>query len=861
MDKVLKALYLLGTMTLILNCEPHQTENLNPRCMDRTDHSERVKDSSQCSIFSTGSCVSGSTTYCGKKSPDGCWCDDLCINYNDCCADKEEVCDNIQPTPDPKSCLNHCDQKAPGGCWCDDLCEKYNDCCVDKKKVCDNIQPTPTVEPTPTPTPCPACLPCMATVTGRTTYPPNYNYCKPMANVDIRIKSRHCSGAQHIATGTTDELGNFTIEIESCGVEDGSVYGLESTYKREGGLDMTIECNKDNHAEFVMEPNSTNLNNFEFDRNWVVNPNGTDTATHGSWIRGIPEETSKNGILYQLDYAASPTKVMATDPHAGKDADSYDVDGGVTSIRSPTFVPNGNGDTFVWLRYVFSHDENATDADYLRVTLVGTSKKEVLLEERGSSSIKSAVWKTFEKQISGYVDEKSYLLVEVADNQNDSLIEAMLDDVTVYTVYPTPMPLPPKPPNKKQLWVSNGTAQGTQILKEYLQSINHCAEGISNKILFTGSDKEHGNELWISDGTSLGTILLKDIYPGSSGSLPNRFTAMNNSVFFQATEGPNGAGLWKTDGTQAGTELVKGIKHISDMIEFNGQLILGLSDGNSGAELWKSDGTASGTVMIKDIYPGSQSSYPTAMAILKGMVLFRASDNIHNSALWKTDGTKAGTKLVKDIYPNSALGLGDKIHIVQGLAYFLADDGKHGLEIWRSDGTEAGTFMIKDMKPVNHVRQLIPVGDRLFFISDKSLWQTDGTEKGTVPVQLLDSQQTPYSYVPMAVMNNDLYVETTECDYGQELWKFNWKDDGLGLFTDINTGPQHSVITIMGVTQNMLWFYVRHNATEVLDFDLWKTDGSKAQTNLVKELLPFYSNGTKVCGEIDGQILFLPELK
>ncbi len=84
--------------------------------------------------------------YCSKKAPGGCWCDDLCTKYNDCCADKEEICKSPQPTPDPtptptpdptqKSCEGYCDKKSPGGCWCDKLCSSYGDCCPDKQQIC-----------------------------------------------------------------------------------------------------------------------------------------------------------------------------------------------------------------------------------------------------------------------------------------------------------------------------------------------------------------------------------------------------------------------------------------------------------------------------------------------------------------------------------------------------------------------------------------------------------------------------------------------------------------------------------------------------------------------------------------------------
>ncbi len=92
--------------------------------------------------------------YCGNKAPGGCWCDNLCDNYGDCCADKKAACDGPSPTPTPgptptptpaptptptpniNSCQGYCGNKAPGGCWCDNYCESYNDCCTDKKQIC-----------------------------------------------------------------------------------------------------------------------------------------------------------------------------------------------------------------------------------------------------------------------------------------------------------------------------------------------------------------------------------------------------------------------------------------------------------------------------------------------------------------------------------------------------------------------------------------------------------------------------------------------------------------------------------------------------------------------------------------------------
>jgi len=68
---------------------------------------------------------------CGGQAAGGCWCDDQCTKYGDCCSDKAEIC-----APDPNSCAGSCGGQAPGGCWCDSQCAKYGDCCTDKAQTC-----------------------------------------------------------------------------------------------------------------------------------------------------------------------------------------------------------------------------------------------------------------------------------------------------------------------------------------------------------------------------------------------------------------------------------------------------------------------------------------------------------------------------------------------------------------------------------------------------------------------------------------------------------------------------------------------------------------------------------------------------
>ena len=50
-----------------------------------------------------GSCATVEGDTCGAQSPDGCWCDEQCAQFGDCCADVAAVCDD-EPVPEPAGC-------------------------------------------------------------------------------------------------------------------------------------------------------------------------------------------------------------------------------------------------------------------------------------------------------------------------------------------------------------------------------------------------------------------------------------------------------------------------------------------------------------------------------------------------------------------------------------------------------------------------------------------------------------------------------------------------------------------------------------------------------------------------------------
>ena len=81
------------------------------------------------------------------------------------------------------------------------------------------------------------------------------------------------------------------------------------------------------------------------------------------------------------------------------------------------------------------------------------------------------------------------------------------------------------------------------------------------RAMFSATDPYHGNELWITDGTAGGTRLVKDINANNQGfasSAPGQFASLGDGrAIFTATDGENGLAPWISDGTEAGTFMLR----------------------------------------------------------------------------------------------------------------------------------------------------------------------------------------------------------------------------------------------------------------------------------------------------------------
>jgi Zn-dependent metalloprotease len=170
---------------------------------------------------------------------------------------------------------------------------------------------------------------------------------------------------------------------------------------------------------------------FEAARGWVTNPNGTDTATTGQWVRGNPVGTVSGAVTTQLDATPSGVNALVTGT-AGGAAGTADVDGGTTSIQSPAIaIPAGGTVTLSFSSYL-AHLNNAANVDFFRVEIINAAGAATnVFQQLGAAANRPAAYATQTANISAFAGQTIRIRISAADAGTGSLIEAAVDNVQI----------------------------------------------------------------------------------------------------------------------------------------------------------------------------------------------------------------------------------------------------------------------------------------------------------------------------------------------------------------------------------------------------------------------------------------------
>src|SRR5262249_18433602 len=104
------------------------------------------------------------------------------------------------------------------------------------------------------------------------------------------------------------------------------------------------------------------------------------------------------------------------------------------------------------------------------------------------------------------------------------------------------------PATGAELWQSDGTAGGTALVRDINPGQSSAFDGDARNnsfaavgaiLLFAADDGVHGSRLWRSDGTADGTVLVKEV-------VPSRLSAVGDLLLFAGADAAHGEELWRS---------------------------------------------------------------------------------------------------------------------------------------------------------------------------------------------------------------------------------------------------------------------------------------------------------------------------
>lgn len=302
------------------------------------------------------------------------------------------------------------------------------------------------------------------------------------------------------------------------------------------------------------------------------------------------------------------------------------------------------------------------------------------------------------------------------------------------------------------LWSSDGTPEGTRLIRSFPQASLSARTGASGRLYFL----EHGpaGGLWASDGTAAGTqrVVTMEVSGATAPLL------LAGTLYF-GVEGVADGGLWASDGTAAGTRRLTALAGLQNLTAGEGRLWF-----SAGRDLWVSDGTSAGTTLV------ARLGLVPAQLVAEGRRLFFSDlAGVVTGApllfgLWASDGTAAGTV---------SLGLDDRRlsepPVVVGGRLALVAEGR----LYFSDGTPAGTRPAA--APAQAASLLVGSGPRLFFQGCEpdtgcELWVSDGSGDGTRLAHELAPGRSSSNPRPIAATATALFFTAGEGGEARGLW-------------------------------------------------------------------------------------------
>lgn len=376
----------------------------------------------------------------------------------------------------------------------------------------------------------------------------------------------------------------------------------------------------------------------------------------------------------------------------------------------------------------------------------------------------------------------------------------------------------------------------------------------NNQLYFIAQNDKTGSELWKTDGTAAGCSLVKDINLGNGSSIISNFLRFKNKFYFIATDGIYGYQLWASDGTSPGTKkITSGVTYPVQKLVATNDHIFFLTKNNKKLEVWKSDGTAEGTTVVKGDIPIWNN--PENLTVAMGKVFFSAQpEGSNNTRVWRTDGTYDGTIPITQILDGNGSGPGGTSHPTQfvefnGALYFVSRGNPftypNTVGIMKTDGTVEGTVPVRGIHPGS--MRLIEYSDVMvhngkmyfsFFEVDYNryfIWSSEGTA-GSTTLEYDYSGPDYFSPCEMSVMDDKIYFTAGNSSGGTSLIQFNPSTKAAQEVKEVFSRQEAPFIFFSFIDANKIIssgnkIFLAVSTGTYYSFDLWLSDGSIAGTS------------------------------
>jgi ELWxxDGT repeat protein len=286
---------------------------------------------------------------------------------------------------------------------------------------------------------------------------------------------------------------------------------------------------------------------------------------------------------------------------------------------------------------------------------------------------------------------------------------------------------------------------------------------IRSTLYFVGSTPGAGSQVWISNGTTQGTRVLAratECFSHACVSPPSQLLRLGDEVFYFSDDG-----LYRADGMPV-AELERPV-----LLAGSNSVAYFLAE----MTLYGTDGTTTGTRAI-----GALESRPVDAAVTDRGELLYALWTYNTSHFYLTDGARAAERIASiPAQPNA----GGRVAIVGRTLFYSGTSPANGVELWRLGFDERTPSLVADLDPRQDFTTPLSsepsrgaaIGPLVVFpatnLNGRELWVTDGTPAGTTQLANIAADDGAGSVAGIArdaatgaaVADAAVFLCTTEC--------------------------------------------------------------------------------------------------